>query len=65
MAGLEKLPDVPAHLEAHYGESNPDYPLGADEWERHEKDFSPLPQSGLLGPVMIKACRKVVLSARS
>ena len=63
VAGLKQLPEVPSNLVAHYGETNPDYPLGAREWESREKGFSPLPPSGLIGPVAIKTRRKVVLSA--
>lgn len=65
VAGLKKLPEVPSSLTAHYGETNPDYQDGAREWERREKGFSPLPQSGMIGPVTIWARRRVVLFAKA
>ncbi len=32
-------------------------------WKEHEKDFHPLPPSGLMGPVRIVPRQKVVLEA--
>lgn len=58
---LEKLPGVPATLVPHYGKTTDIYKLGADEWLHREKNFSPLPPSGLLGPVTLFARKKVTV----
>lgn len=62
VAGLKELPEVPAALTEHYGVTNPGYPDGAAEWRHREKGFSPLPESGLLGPVRITTRKTVTLS---
>lgn len=64
VSGLKELPGVPPDLVSHYGETNPSYRMGAEQWAKSEKGFRPLPPSGLTGPVTIVARRKVVLSAQ-
>jgi hypothetical protein len=61
VSGLDRLPDVPEELTAHYGTSADTYRTGTMIWETREKGFRPLPLSGLLGPVMIIPRRKVTL----
>ena len=56
---LDELPGVPEALVPHYGKTAHIYKLGAGIWEHREKDFSPLPSSGLLGPVIMFARRRV------
>lgn len=62
VAALKTLPEVPAELRDHYGVTAPEYADGIAEWEQREKDYKPLPLSGLAGPVRIVARRKVALS---
>lgn len=64
VSGLKALPEVPSKLVAYYGSTNARYSLGVEEWWEHEKDLSPLPPSGLMGPVSIKVSRIVVLAAK-
>jgi hypothetical protein len=61
VSGLTKLPEVPEELVPHYGKTANIYTLGTKAWEDHEKNFHPLPPSGMMGPVRIVARRKVVL----
>jgi hypothetical protein len=61
VSGLKTLPEVPEELIPHYGKTTDIYKLGTTAWEKQEKDFHPLPPSGLLGPVRIIARRKVTL----
>jgi hypothetical protein len=61
VSGLSKLPEVPEELVPHYGPTAHLYDSGATEWEQHEKDFRPLPPSGLMGPVRIIPQRMVIL----
>jgi len=61
VSGLAKLPEVPEELIPHYGKTANIYTLGTKSWEDHEKNFHPLPPSGLMGPVRIVPRRKVVL----
>jgi hypothetical protein len=56
---LDKLPGVPETLVPHYGKTAHIYQLGTGIWEHREKGFSPLPVSGLLGPVTLIARRRV------
>ncbi len=58
---LEKLPGVPATLVPHYGKTTDIYKSGALEWLHREKNFSPLPPSGLLGPVTLFARKRVTV----
>lgn len=59
VSNLATLPEVPEDLRAHYGASADTYKEGTMIWETREKNFHPLPVSGLLGPVRIIARRKV------
>jgi hypothetical protein len=61
VSGLTALPDVPEDLIQHYGRTTNIYSRGALYWEHFEKDFHPLPPSGLIGPVRIIPHRKVTL----
>ncbi len=61
VSGLTALPDVPDELVPHYGKTVDIYKEGTSAWERQEKNFHPLPPSGLLGPVRIIPRRKVTL----
>jgi len=61
VSGLDSLPEVPDDLIPHYGETAYIYSEGAKEWKEREKDFHPLPLSGLMGPVRIIPRRKVTL----
>jgi hypothetical protein len=61
VSGLTTLPEVPEELIPHYGRTTDIYTLGTKAWKEHEKDFHPLPPSGLMGPVRIVARRKVAL----
>jgi hypothetical protein len=61
VSGLAKLPEVPEELVPHYGKTASIYTLGTKAWENHEKNFLPLPPSGLMGPARIVPRRKVVL----
>ena len=61
VSGLSKLPDVPEELAPHYGKTTDIYKRGALYWEQFEKNFHPLPPSGLIGPVRIIPRRKVTL----
>ncbi len=61
VAGMKKLPGVPAELVPHYGPTVDIYHQGTAEWERREKGFHPLPVSGLIGPVRIIARRKITM----
>ena len=57
VSGLKELPPVPGHLRARYGGD-----LGAKaSGSRRLIGYEPLPVSGLLGPVMVKAARRVVM----
>jgi hypothetical protein len=62
VSGMNKLPDVPEDLVPHYGTTTHLYDSGAEEWEKHEKGFHPLPPSGLMGPVRIIPQRNVTLT---
>jgi len=62
VSGLEKLPDVPEELVPHYGTTRDIYTLGTEAWKEREKNFHPLPPSGLMGPVRIVPRRKVLLT---
>jgi (4-O-methyl)-D-glucuronate---lignin esterase len=61
VSGLTTLPEVPEELVPHYGKTTDIYSLGTTAWKEHEKNFHPLPPSGLMGPVRIVARRKVAL----
>lgn len=61
VAGMKELPQVPAELVPHYGSTVDIYHEGKAEWERREKDFHPLPTSGLVGSVRIIARRRVTV----
>ncbi len=61
VAGMSQLPPVPEELAPHYGLTADLYHEGTTEWERHEKNFQPLPASGLIGPVTIIPYRRVSL----
>lgn len=61
VSGMKKLPGVPAELVPHYGPTAHIYPAGTTEWKMREKDFHPLPVSGLIGPVRIIARQKVTI----
>jgi len=61
ISGLLTLPEVPEELVPHYGRTAHLYTLGTEAWENREKNFHPLPPSGLMGPVRIASRRKVVL----
>jgi hypothetical protein len=61
VAGMDHLPDVPEELVPHYAGTTHIYGGGEQAWERGEKDFHPLPLSGLLGPVRIIPRRKVTM----
>ena len=60
ISGLEALPDVPEHLRARFGEGLRDDTSEA----RRLLDYQPLPNSGLLGPVTIRAIKRVVAPVR-
>ena len=61
VAGLETLPPVPEAIVRHYGHSASSYLEGSSEWRHREKNFYPLPPSGLLGPVMLIPRRKITM----
>ena len=61
VAGMKKLPGVPAELVPHYGPTVDIYHEGTAEWRRREKGFHPLPTSGLVGPVRIISRRKITV----
>ena len=61
VSGLDKLPDVPAELIPHYGETVNIYTRGT-ELSRQEIGFRPLPPSGLIGPVQIVPRRRVTFA---
>ena len=56
-----QLPGVPAELVPHYGPTVDIYSAGTNQWKRAEKDFHPLPPSGLLGSVRILPRKKVTI----
>lgn len=57
VSGLKELPPVPEHLRARYGAD-----LGARaSGSRRLIGYKPLPNSGLLGPVLIRAARRVAI----
>ncbi len=53
VAGMKELPPVPPELIPHYGGEGGRYTLGRER-ARREMGFSPLPPSGLLGPVTLR-----------
>jgi hypothetical protein len=60
VSGLQELPEVPPELQARYGRAVIEaYPNGAATFKNRDLKFSPLPRSGLLGPVRIIARRIV------
>jgi hypothetical protein len=61
VAGLKQPPGVPEELVPHYGPTVDIYKPGTSAWEAVDRRFSPLPPSGLMGPVRMVALRKVVL----
>lgn len=61
VSGMKTLPDVPEELVPHYGPTANIYTRGALYWEQFEKEFHPLPPSGLIGPVRIIPHRRVTL----
>jgi hypothetical protein len=61
VSGMKTLPDVPEELVPHYGPTANIYTRGAMCWEQFEKEFHPLPPSGLIGPVRIIPHRRVTL----
>ena len=62
VAGLQDAPEVPAELQGRYGRTALDvYPTGAASLKNRDAKFSPLPLSGLLGPVRLVARRIVKL----
>ncbi len=61
VSGMKEPPDVPAELVPHYGPTVHIYSAGASAWERGEKDFHPLPASGLIGPVRIIPRKKITI----
>ncbi|HUZ46234.1 MAG TPA: glycosyl hydrolase [Terriglobia bacterium] len=61
VSGMKELPGVPAELVPHYGPTVDIYSAGTNQWEHSEKDFHPLPPSGLIGPVRIIPRKKVTI----
>ena len=61
VAGLETLPDVPEALVPQYGHNDSSYRMGTVVWRSREKDFHPLPPSGLLGPVMLVPRKRITV----
>ena len=61
VSGLTTLPDVPEELVPHYGKTTNIYTRGTVVWETQEKNFRPLPPSGLMGPVRIIPRRRVTV----
>lgn len=57
VSGLKDLPPVPEHLRARYGNDLRARTSGS----RRLIGYEPLPNSGLLGPVLIKAARRVAI----
>ena len=53
VAGMKELPPVPPELIPHYGGEGDRYTLGRER-ARREMGFTPLPPSGLLGPVTLR-----------
>ena len=62
VSGLTTLPDVPEELVPHYGKTANIYTRGTMVWETQEKNFHPLPPSGLIGPVRIIPLRRVTVA---
>ncbi len=56
---MQKPPGVPAELVPHYGNTADIYHEGFGVWSQREKGFTPLPPSGLLGPVRLLGRRIV------
>ena len=61
VSGLKELPEVPEDLRSTFGVTNDSYVAGAGIWNRLEKNFHPLPDSGLIGPVKLIPSKKVVI----
>jgi len=61
VSGLATLLDVPDELVPHYGNTANIYTRGAMVWETQEKNFHPLPPSGLIGPVRIIPLRRLTV----
>ncbi len=57
VSGLKELPPVPEHLRARYGGD----PRARTSSSRMLIGYEPLPVSGLLGPVLIRASRRVFI----
>ena len=60
VAGMKKSPEVPAELVPHYGPALEEYPHRGYALEQLRK-LSPLPTSGLLGPVKLVVFRRVTV----
>lgn len=59
VSGLQQLPEVPEDLVPTLGHTNKDYHQGAVIWQEREKNYHPLPDSGLLGPVRLIPSKQV------
>ncbi len=62
VSGFKEPPPVPKELVPKYGSIPTDYVDGAEQLERSEIGFKPLPPSGLMGPVRIVAEKKVTIT---
>ena len=58
VSGLEELPPVPEHLRSRYGGDR----TGAKSPSRRLLGYDPLPVSGLLGPVEIRASKRIAVT---
>ena len=58
VSGLEELPPVPEHLRFRYGGDR----VGAQSPSRRLLGYEPLPVSGLLGPVEIRASKRIAVA---
>ena len=58
VSGLEELPPLPEHLRSRYGGDR----IGAKSPSRRLLGYDPLPVSGLLGPVEIRASKRIAVA---
>jgi len=64
VAGLKEPPPVPEELRPHYGGEFQGYTQGRQAFLKRDRNFRPLPRSGLIGPVYVKPLRRLVIQAR-
>ncbi len=60
VSGLQRLPEAPEQVVPTFGHTNKNYREGAVVWHEHEKNFHPLPDSGLFGPVRLIPSKQVI-----